>query len=98
MTLHVGLRQPSRIHGILMMSGYLLESEERPCPSTPDAVPISLFHGTEDSMVPLAAAERTIEALEGAGQSPTLKAYPGMEHSVCDEEVRDVFAWLNDLA
>jgi len=82
----------------LMMSGYLLESEERPCPATSETRSIGLFHGTEDSMVPLAAAERTVEALKGAGHTPTLKTYPGMEHSLCDEELRDVLAWLNALA
>ncbi|NCF89090.1 MAG: hypothetical protein GWQ08_26810 [Verrucomicrobiaceae bacterium] len=97
MALHVGLGHASRVHGILMMSGYLLESEERPCPSATEARPIGLFHGTEDSMVPLAAAERTVEALTKAGHRPTLKPYAGMEHSVCDEEVRDVFAWLCGL-
>ncbi|MCH1505228.1 alpha/beta hydrolase [Verrucomicrobiales bacterium] len=97
MALHIGLGHASRVHGILMMSGYLLESEERPCPPATEARPIGLFHGTEDSMVPLAAAERTVEALTEAGHRPSLKPYAGMEHSVCDEEVRDVFAWLCGL-
>ena len=97
MALHVGLRQASRVHGVLMMSGYLLESEEHLCPRATEARPIGLFHGTDDSMVPIAAAERTVEALTEAGHVATFKSYDGMEHSVCDEEVRDVFAWLSGL-
>jgi phospholipase/carboxylesterase len=101
MALHAGLRSDAdrnRIVGILMMSGYLLESEAHPCPTkTSDDFPIGLFHGTADPVVPFEAAERTVEALTEAGYAPTLTAYPSMEHSVWDEEIRDVFEWLTTV-
>jgi len=98
MAMHVGLRTERPIAGILMMSGYLLESEGQPCPkTTPESPPIGIFHGSADQVVPLSAAERTQDALADAGFSPTMKIYQGMEHSVCDEEVRDVFEWLGKI-
>ena len=98
MALHVGLRQASAIDGILMMSGYLLESEEHPCPARSAALPLAIFHGTDDLMVPLSAAERTMEALTEAGHEPSFKTYSGMGHAVCDEEIQDMFDWLSSLS
>ncbi len=95
MSLHVGLRTERALAGILVMSGYLLESDAHPCPEKSTPVPlIGVFHGSDDPVVPLTAAERSMEVLVGAGYAPTLKVYRGMEHSLCDEEIRDVFGWL----
>jgi phospholipase/carboxylesterase len=97
MALHVGLRRQSSVAGILMMSGYLLENDEHPCPAKANEFPIAILHGSADPVVPLAAAEQAKLSLEAAGYSPTFKTYPGMQHSVCDEEIRDVFGWLSAL-
>lgn len=94
MALHVGLRRQSSIAGILMMSGYLLESEEHPCPEKSTDLPIGMFHGSNDQMVPAHAAQMAADTLLSKNFSPTLKIYPGLEHSVFEEEIRDVFAWL----
>ena len=98
MALHVGLRQTTPIAGILMMSGYLLESEAHPCPIKSYDIPITILHGSEDSVVPLQAAKDSLTALSTAGFQPSFKAYEGMEHSVCDEEIQDVYAWLDSLS
>jgi|MDTC01.3.fsa_nt_gb phospholipase/carboxylesterase len=97
MALHVGLRR-SDITGILIMSGYLLESDVHPCPKMQSELPIAVLHGSEDSVVPLVAAQNTVKTLNAAGFSPTLKVYNGTEHSVCDEEISDVFAWVEALS
>ncbi|MDA0811912.1 MAG: alpha/beta fold hydrolase [Verrucomicrobia bacterium] len=97
MALHVGLRCASPVAGILLMSGYLLVSDARPCPRKTKDIPIGIFHGTADPVVPFSAAERTIESLTAAGHSPTLHPYEGLEHSLCDGEIRDVFAWLRSV-
>ena len=97
MALHVGLRHQDSIAGILVMSGYLLEGEAHPCPAKAKDFPVGIFHGSDDPVVPLAAAERTLEVLGEAGFAPTHKTYAGMEHSVCDEELRDVFGWFDQI-
>ncbi len=100
MALHVGLRHQDRIAGVLVMSGYLLEGEDHPCPekSAPKNFPVGVFHGGADPMVPAAAAGAASETLEKNGYAASLKIYPGLEHSVSDEELRDVFAWLEALS
>ena len=97
MALHSGLRHQERIAGILMMSGYFLVSDGHPCPEKAAEFPIGMFHGSADPMVPFDAAEQSVAALAEAGFAPTLVAYPGVEHSVCEEEIRDVFAWLSEI-
>ncbi len=94
MALHVGLRHQDSIAGILMMSGYLLVNDAHPCPEKTGDFPIGIFHGSEDPVVPVEAARQTVPVLEKRGFSPTLKVYDGLEHSVSQEEVRDVFHWL----
>jgi len=98
MALHVGLRNQGSIVGILMMSGYLLASDEHPCPEKTAELPIGLFHGTDDPLVPVSATQDAVKDLNGRSFSPTIKIYPGLEHSVFEEEIRDVFAWLERVA
>lgn len=97
MALHVGLRHQDAIAGILMMSGYLLMGETHPCPKKTGDFPIGIFHGSADPVVAVDAAKQAVSALEENGYTPTLKIYPGLEHSVAEEEVRDVFAWLQKV-
>ena len=94
MALHVGLRRQELIAGIMMMSGYLLECEEHPCPKKVAEVPVGIFHGSDDGVVQLSAGERACVALEEAGFTPTMRVYDGMDHSLCEEEMRDLFEWL----
>lgn len=99
MALHVGLRNQESIAGVLMMSGYLLESEEHKCPDKVETAdfPIGIFHGSDDAVVPVIAARQTSEALHAHGYAQTLKIYAGLEHSVSEDELRDVFAWLEPI-
>lgn len=43
-------------------------------------VPIRTYHGDADEVVPLAASERMIAALEAAGAKPGFIVYPGVRH------------------
>ncbi len=94
MALQVGLRHQSKIAGILLMSGYLMESEEHQPPASQGTLPIAILHGTADEVVSFEAAETAMQSLEKAGYKPTFKSYAGLGHSVNEEEVRDVLEWL----
>ena len=95
MTLLAGLRSPHRLAGLLGMSGYL------PLAATTAAerseanrdVPIFLGHGRRDPVVPFAAATATRDALVGLGYPVEWHEYP-IEHSVSQEEIADMQAWL----
>ena len=95
MTLLTGLRAPQRLAGLLGMSGYL------PLAATTAAerseanrgVPVFLGHGRMDPVVPYTRGTATRDALVELGYPVEWHEYP-MQHSVSQEEIADVQAWL----
>jgi phospholipase/carboxylesterase len=95
MALHVGLRYPDRLAGILALSCHL------PLASTPATelapanrdVPIFWAHGLHDPMLPLAMAEQGREQIAALGYRIEWHQYP-IPHSVSAEEIADVARWL----
>jgi phospholipase/carboxylesterase len=97
MALHVGLRYPDRLAGILALSCYLplagsLAGEMSPANRD---VPIFWAHGVHDPMVPLAMAEQGREQVAALGYAIDWRQYP-IPHSVSAEEIADVARWLGD--
>lgn len=81
MSLHVGLRRPDQVAGIIGISGMLvapdrLEAEIRSRP------PVLLIHGTADDVVPFQSMDLAETALKGAGVPVEKHALPGVGHSV----------------
>ncbi|GHC44949.1 alpha/beta hydrolase [Roseibacillus persicicus] len=94
MALQVGLKNQNSIAGILALSGYLLEDDSHPVPSPARDIPVGLFHGDDDEVVPLQAAQESFASLKANRYSPSLKIYPHLGHSVNQAEVQDLFEWL----
>jgi phospholipase/carboxylesterase len=95
MALHTGLRQPEPIAGIVALSCFLplgdvLAAEAHPASR---GVPIFMAHGTADDLIPIERGLRARDALAALGYRVEWRQYR-MPHSVCDEEVGDVAAWL----
>jgi len=95
MTLLAGLRAPQRLAGLMGLSGYL------PLAATTAAersdanrdVPIFLGHGRMDPVVPYARGTETRDALVALGHPVEWHDYP-MQHSVSQEEIDHIEAWL----
>ncbi len=95
MALHVGLRHPDRLAGILALSCYLplavtLDAELSPANRD---VPIFWAHGVHDPMIPQAMAEQGRAQLAQLGYQIDWHQYP-IPHSVSAEEIADVARWL----
>ena len=90
-----GLRHAERLAGILALSCFLPLADRVGAEASPANrdVPIFLAHGTYDPVIPLARARQALETLTGLGYPVEWHEYP-MPHSVCDEEIRDIGAWL----
>lgn len=85
----LGLSYPERFGGILALSTYFATADTiQPSEANAD-VPISVYHGTFDPMVPESLGVRSVETLKDMGYDPSYLTFP-MEHSVCLEEIQDI--------
>ncbi|GAB4222170.1 MAG: carboxylesterase [Acidobacteriota bacterium] len=95
MALHVGLRHPERLAGLVALSCYLLlpARTERERSEASRGLPVFQAHGEHDDVVPLVAGEMTRDALVALGCEVTWRTYP-VPHAVHPREIRDIGAFL----
>lgn len=58
------------------------------CSRRGSKLPIRVFHGSNDKLVPASAAKQAVKALRQCGESPELTIYPGVGHG----------CWVNAFA
>ncbi|PXX91865.1 carboxylesterase [Marinobacter vulgaris] len=85
----LGLSYPKRLGGILALSTYFATAKTVEVSDANRNIPISIYHGTQDPMVPESLGRLSVETLEKMGFEPSYKTFP-MEHSVCLEEIQDI--------
>ncbi|MDM7322224.1 MAG: alpha/beta hydrolase-fold protein [Gammaproteobacteria bacterium] len=94
--LHAALRHPECLGGVLALSTWLPLRQTLAAEHSEVALgtPIFMGHGTRDTTVPLASAERARDALRELGcRDLVFRTYP-ITHSVSGEEVADLRVWL----
>ncbi|WP_426208971.1 alpha/beta hydrolase [Massilia sp. TWP1-3-3] len=98
MALQTGLRHPEKLAGLMCLSGYVPLaanlSNERHDASV--ATPIFMVHGVQDGVIPIARAEQSRDLLKALGYQVEWHEYM-MQHSLCQEEVDDIGAWLKKV-
>ena len=81
MALHVGLRRPARVAGIVGYSGMLTGAPELArLPLTQP--PVLLIHGSADPVVPVAALHAAKTGLDKLGIEVSTHVSPGVGHSI----------------
>ncbi|SNB55754.1 phospholipase/carboxylesterase [Marinobacter sp. es.042] len=85
----LGLSYPERFGGVLALSTYFATANTVQRSEANADVPISVYHGTFDPMVPESLGVRSVETLKEMGYDPSYQTFP-MEHSVCLEEIQDI--------
>ncbi|QWE29297.1 alpha/beta hydrolase [Polynucleobacter sp. AM-7D1] len=95
MSLHVGLRFPHALAGIMALSGYLplaksLAVERSDANSK---TPIFMAHGVWDAVIVPERAEASADVLEKLGYQVDWNTYP-MEHSLHPDELVDISRFL----
>lgn len=95
--LHVGLRHPETLAGILALSTYLPLADTLAAEKTAAgiATPVFQAHGTYDPVVAFRLGKMTREWLEEAGATVSFHSYP-MQHSLCLEEIEEIRSWLGN--
>lgn len=93
--LHTGVRHTHRLGGILALSAYLplAETLHEEASMAAKETPIFMAHGRNDTVVPFVLGISSREKLLQRGYRVDWREY-AMPHSVCQEEVGDIEAWL----
>lgn len=93
--LHTALRQATPLGGVLALSTYLplAESAASETHAVARSMPIFMAHGRADPVIPCALGIASREALLELGYAVEWHEY-AMQHSVCEEELSDIGAWL----
>ncbi|HEU0189323.1 MAG TPA: dienelactone hydrolase family protein [Gallionella sp.] len=93
--LHTALRQATPLGGVLALSTYLPLAVSAPNEMLADtrATPIFMAHGRSDPVIPFTLGVASREALREFGYTVEWHEY-AMQHSVCEEELRNIKAWL----
>ena len=98
MTLQTGLRHAEPLAGLMCLSGYLPLADKTALERTPASLqtPIFMAHGTADPVVPIARAQQSRDLLTGMGYKVEWHEYL-MQHSLCQEEIDAIGAWLKKI-
>ena len=92
---HTALSYPRPLGGLLALSTYFASAREVSLSAANKALPIDIFHGTRDPMVPETMGHTASQILQGMGFAPRYRSYP-MQHEVCIEEIEDIGRTLRD--
>lgn len=97
MALHVGLRYPETLAGIMVLSAYELLPETRAAEASPAnrSTPALVCHGTYDPMVPVLGGQAVRDVLAENGRPTEWHEFP-MEHQLCLEEIEVIARWLEE--
>lgn len=90
------LTYPKPLAGLLAMSTYFATEQSLQPHAANRNIPIQIFHGSADDMVPEVMAEKAMTALVALGYCPRYKNYP-MGHEVNLQELGDISIWLQQV-
>ena len=96
--LHLGLRHPERLAGIMALSTYVHDHEHLTDEISFASVDVPIFmaHGLADPMIPVTRAVTSRATLNALGYAVEWHEY-SMGHQVCPQEIDDIGRWLNGI-
>ena len=82
--------------GLMALSTYFATGETVQIASENQHLPIEIFHGTQDPVVPEILGQQAMRELTKKGFTPGYHTYP-MQHAVCPEQISDISRWLQKI-
>ena len=82
--------------GLLCLSSYFATKDRITPNSAKKHIPIIIFHGTNDPMVPVQQGKLACQRLTEMGYAVDYSEYP-MDHEVCLEEIAEISRWLQQV-
>ncbi|KAJ7124810.1 phospholipase carboxylesterase [Mycena crocata] len=94
LNLMVALSTLHDLGGVVSLSGWI-PPRARDQPIASPKVPILWCHGTADVQIPIGVAENAVSFLrKNVFEKVEYKTYASLEHTINEEEVDDLLAWL----
>lgn len=96
--LHVGLRYPEKLAGIIALSSYLpLQSTlAKEKAAANNDTPLFMAHGKDDPLIPINFARESKDLLTTDNYQVAWHEY-SMQHSVCTQEINDISKWIQRI-
>ncbi len=91
-----GLTFDKPLAGIMSLSSYFATYKSIKPHTQNKSVPIHIFHGEHDDIVPPIMAEQAIEKLREIGRAPEYISY-SMAHEIHPQEIDDISTWLQKV-
>lgn len=92
---HAAIEHEETLAGLFTLSTYYATHDKVKASVANKQLPIHVFHGIHDNVVPEMAGRMAIERLQSAGYQPTYKTYP-VDHSLHHQEIKDISQRLRD--
>ena len=92
---HTALTFAQPLAGLMALSTYFATAHITKPAEANRNLPIQVFHGSADPMVPEVLGRRAVAQLGELGYQPAFSGYP-MGHEVCLEEVRDISRFVQN--
>ncbi len=89
----MALSYPRPLGGLLCLSTYFATADSIALAEANRSLPVRIYHGTFDPIVPEVLGQRSKARLDALGYDTEYRTYP-MEHSVCLEEITDIGAFM----
>lgn len=89
------LSYPRSLAGLIGLSTYFATAETLVPSEANRELPIQIYHGTYDPIVPETLGKKSVSQLQQQGYEPEYITYP-MDHSVCLEEILAIGKFLQD--
>lgn len=97
LALEYAARNARRYGGVVGFSGGLIGATLRPYPGSLENTPVFLGSGDPDAHVPVSRVNESAEVLTRMGAAVTKRLYPGIGHTIIQDELDTVKAMLAAL-
>lgn len=93
--LYTALHFPEKLAGVMALSTYMpfVDTILAKIPASHTQIPIFSAHGMDDPVIAHSNGQRYRTALKNKDFSVTVRDYP-MQHTICEDEIRDISHWL----
>lgn len=90
------LSYPKPLAGLLALSTYFATADSIDIHPANRQLPVQIFHGTADDVVPEQLGQKSVTCLRDQGFKTDYQTFP-MGHSVCMEEIQAISRWLQQV-